>query len=476
MANSENVGGVSPHAIVRITVEKLFGQFTYELPMHDDPADVSTLFLLYGDNGSGKTTILNMLFRLLSCLDGRGYKNYLTKIIFRRFRVELAGGMAVDASRPDGRLEGPYTATILRGEEVLERVDFPNPLSESEEERAKRIRHFLDILDGLGLGLHLLPDNRRIQGGIADDPRLAIQRVAYWHGRSSEITHTFEPTDPEEAVEREELKRAVSRAAQWIRQQAYKGSNTGQKNVNAMYTDIARSIAASPTDTTDDMHTKVGVLAGKLEDLARKSEAFAKFGLISELRVEKMNGALVSMLSPDGVRIMFNVMSPYVRSIEEQLNALENIHGVLSAFVNNLNRFFAGSKTVGYDLRKGFTVRSNTGNRLDLDVLSSGEKHLLFLMCNTIVARDKASILIIDEPEISLNIKWQRRLIRALLDCIRGSNVQLVFATHSIELLAQHKDQVIRLENLEGQVAHGASKAGSNGRRAEDHPRVDSEV
>ena len=48
--------GHNPHAIVRITVEKLFGQFTYELPTKDDFSDISNLFILYGDNGSGKTT------------------------------------------------------------------------------------------------------------------------------------------------------------------------------------------------------------------------------------------------------------------------------------------------------------------------------------------------------------------------------------------------------------------------------------
>jgi len=475
MVDTENGGGVNPHAIVRIAVDKLFGQFTYELPTRDDPADVSALFLLYGDNGSGKTTILNMLFRLLSHVDGKDHKSYLTKIPFRRFSVELAGGIKVDAVREHDKLDGPYSATIYRGADKLERVEFPNIGPESdEEERKARSLNFLGTLEGLKLGLHLLPDNRRIQGGIADDPRFAIRRVTSWH--TTEFVYGFEPGDPEEAEERQELKSAVDRAARWIRQQAYTGSNAGQKNVNAMYTEIAQSIAASPTDATDDIQKKMDELVVKLEGLSKKSEAYAQYGLISELAVEKLNQALGGKVSLGNAQIMYTVISPYVRSIEAQLKALEGIHGVVNTFVENLNKFFAGSKTVTYDLRKGFTVRSKARGKLDLDMLSSGEKHLMNLMCNTLVARDKPSILIIDEPEISLNIKWQRRLIRALLDCIKGSSVQLVFATHSIELLAQHKDHVIRLVNLEEQAAHGASKAGINGRRAEDDTRVDSEV
>ena len=70
---------------------------------------------------------------------------------------------------------------------------------------------------------------------------------------------------------------------------------------------------------------------------------------------------------------------------------------------------------------------------------------MLLLFCNTVRARAQATILIIDEPELSLNVKWQRRLIEALLQLVVGTRVQFVLATHSIELLAKHKQAVVRL-------------------------------
>ncbi|KHD09288.1 hypothetical protein PN36_34135 [Candidatus Thiomargarita nelsonii] len=81
-------------------------------------------------------------------------------------------------------------------------------------------------------------------------------------------------------------------------------------------------------------------------------------------------------------------------------------------------------------------------------MLSSGEKQLLLLFCNTLIARDKATIFIIDEPEISLNIKWQRQLIRTLLNFTKDSQVQFLFATHSIELLSQYRSNVVKLSNI----------------------------
>jgi predicted ATP-dependent endonuclease of OLD family len=149
----------------------------------------------------------------------------------------------------------------------------------------------------------------------------------------------------------------------------------------------------------------------------------------------------------------------------------------VNIFVRNLNKFFAGSKVAHFNLRAGFTIKSGIGDPLELDMLSSGEKQLLLLLCNTLASRDRASILIIDEPEISLNIKWQRRLIKALLDCIKGSNVQLIFATHSIELLAQHRHQVVKLENLEKPSKEKPELDGDHDeRRSEDDSRVGSEV
>jgi len=80
--------------------------------------------------------------------------------------------------------------------------------------------------------------------------------------------------------------------------------------------------------------------------------------------------------------------------------------------------------------------------------LSSGEQQLLLLFCNTLVSRARPSIFIIDEPEISLNVKWQRKLVQNLLDVSQGGNTQFIFASHSIELLTQHRDKVVPVKPL----------------------------
>lgn len=61
--------------------------------------------------------------------------------------------------------------------------------------------------------------------------------------------------------------------------------------------------------------------------------------------------------------------------------------------------------------------------------LSSGEKQILFILTSVLVQNRRPSILIMDEPEISLHFDWQRRLIEDIL--ILNPNLQLIVATHS---------------------------------------------
>ncbi len=201
-----------------------------------------------------------------------------------------------------------------------------------------------------------------------------------------------------------------------------------------------------------------------------------RFGLTSELPVEDMLDSL-RRSTAETLPVLYKVVRPYVQSVEARLKALEGIHNLLETFVANINQFFAGTKQVSYDLRQGFVVKSRGDEVIDLDLLSSGERQLLLLMCNALTARDQAGVVIIDEPEISMNVKWQRGLVQALLDCIRGSNAQMIFATHSIELLTQHRSHVVKLVDFtDGEKTSRAKNQTSGHRREADDRRVESPV
>jgi len=181
--------------------------------------------------------------------------------------------------------------------------------------------------------------------------------------------------------------------------------------------------------------------------LQRRNEQFAALGLTSPLDV----GQLIAIMeggAPESQKIILNVLKPYTKGIKVRLDALQGTQQLITRLLENMGELYS-HKEVQFDINEGLSVLSRTGTRLTPGMLSSGEKQLLLLVCDTIAAREQPSIFIIDEPEISLNVKWQRRLISLLQDCIQGSSVQFIVATHSLELLTGHKECVVKLEDNE---------------------------
>jgi predicted ATP-dependent endonuclease of OLD family len=61
--------------------------------------------------------------------------------------------------------------------------------------------------------------------------------------------------------------------------------------------------------------------------------------------------------------------------------------------------------------------------------LSSGEKQMLVILLTVLVEDDQPYVLFMDEPEVSLHIEWQKRLIDLCLEL--NPNVQIILTTHS---------------------------------------------
>ena len=79
--------------------------------------------------------------------------------------------------------------------------------------------------------------------------------------------------------------------------------------------------------------------------------------------------------------------------------------------------------------------------------LSSGEKQLLIILLTVLVQNNKPSILLLDEPEISLHIEWQRKLIKYIREL--NPNVQIIIATHSPDIIVHGwMDNVFNLQDL----------------------------
>lgn len=85
---------------------------------------------------------------------------------------------------------------------------------------------------------------------------------------------------------------------------------------------------------------------------------------------------------------------------------------------------------------------------VELEQLSSGEKQMLLILTTVFLQEDKPNILLMDEPEISLHISWQDRLIEVIRQL--NPNCQLILTTHSPNIFANGwEDKIVFIEDLE---------------------------
>lgn len=85
--------------------------------------------------------------------------------------------------------------------------------------------------------------------------------------------------------------------------------------------------------------------------------------------------------------------------------------------------------------------------KVQLDQLSSGEKQMLLILTTVFLQEEKTNILLMDEPEISLHISWQDRLIALIREL--NPNCQLILTTHSPNIFANGwEDKIVFIQDL----------------------------
>lgn len=133
----------------------------------------------------------------------------------------------------------------------------------------------------------------------------------------------------------------------------------------------------------------------------------------------------------------------YLATIEEDLTMKE----ITNKVVNEINDIF---NILELDVKlKGFSKDERTipifensaGEEFDINDLSSGEKQLFLRTLSIKMLEPDNSIILIDEPELSLHPKWQQRIIEVYKNI--GKNNQIIVATHSPHILGSVSNENI---------------------------------
>jgi ABC-type dipeptide/oligopeptide/nickel transport system ATPase subunit len=367
---------------------------------------------------------------------------------FSRFEVDFTTGDQVWLQRGEGKLTGGYTLGLRMAKRKEKTCEFRDT-EDGGIKGTKETNAFLQALAKLNLALYFLSDDRTVRLAGIDTQDMSFttgeafeEEMVYAADLPAQFIRRRRSLDPEQRAQHL-LAQSMKRAEQWIQLQAVRGATQGESSVNALYGEILTRIAKLPLETTSGNTDDIARLEKRIAILQERSKTYALYGLLPEFQGKDIL-SIIKGAPMSHVRLVATVLTPYIESVEKKLDAMASLQSQLHALVGLVNSFYA-RKQLSYEIHDGFRIKTEDGKPIQPQMLSSGERHLLLLFCNTIQALDKPSIFIIDEPEISLNIKWQRRLLTSLRECAGSNPVQYLFATHSFEILAQCRHNAIKL-------------------------------
>ena len=435
---------IHEHAIVEIKVTGLFGYIDQVLETNKDSRDkIAQLAILYGENGTGKTTLLRLAFHLLSSRTDRGHKNALAKTPFKFLRIKLRDGTSFEAERenPD---RGSFWFRIRRRRKPALSQFFelsrdglvPNQIDEGLHEAIEECASTIIFLqDDRSIEIEPNLESTNPWRESLSERSVFSRMRGVREGRSTRCNNSHDQLG-------EALRDSIERFDRWLSIQYGRRTRTGMASSHAIYEHVIRRVvgANEPQRTSNSLQQ----LVDKLVKLSEESKVFETYNLFSSMHVGQIIESLRNANNSQ-MNVLSQLIAPYIETIEAQFAQLREVYDVIDTFVNQMNNFFA-PKRVTYHIGDGLRVHSPRQQRLDPIRLSSGERHLLLILCTAVLARDDRTLIIIDEPEISLNATWQRNLADCLLAISKNSINQFLVASHSLAFIANYRDHVMRLE------------------------------
>lgn len=454
------------HNLRAISITRLFGRYNYALPASTQLLD--DVNILYGENGAGKTTVLNLVFHLLSPSDSAGHRTRIAETPFVQLDVTLQDGTKVSAKKDPQLLVGPVefriaaphakattwnftpgaATTSFKIDDLPSNIDIGRLPNEMRQQVARALeqRRFFEELRKLRITVFMLTSDRILLGdsvrdAVRPDPRADGPRA---RARLSDIVLEHRVASVADAL---------AAASAWVRSKFLERTYGPNESSTNLYLDVAKRIAKSSYRTKTGLSSNqqaktITSLEQTISALDRRTAEFQKFGLgLAPISPELLS--VVQTAKGNRLQLINTILEPHLASVKARYDGLQPVYTLINAFVTTLNKFFK-DKQIEYSVRSGFRIVSDLHRSENQEItpgqLSSGEQQLLLLFCHVLTTRDNPNIFIIDEPELSLNIVWQRMLVASLLSVAKGSQLQLILASHSMEILAKHRDRVVNMQ------------------------------
>lgn len=447
----------------RFSVEKLFGFFDHVVPLNLD----ERVTILHAPNGYGKTVILKLISGFFSGSLEIFRQTEFEKVIFqldngetvtvqqgdqqslfpdskrdpRSFQiVYVAGGQEFKwdpfAERdPDNKVKLPASWTSRSGSLLLPTVQniLSNEVASVERSSTTWLSYYWDTL--FSNRLNSLPDwlvslRASLTCRLIETQRL--QRTSKKQGTLGE-SEDSELTPTVEAYARE-LANSIGRLLA-------ESATFAQSLDQSFPTRLLEKMKETKPSASEEE------LRHSLKDLEAQRVRLSNCGLLAA----SDTGTLTS--HDEFNETTRRLLAEYIDDTKKKLSVYDSMLAKLELFTEILNDRFQ-FKQVHIDKNQGFDLRDVRGRPLPASSLSSGEQHELVLLYELLFRTDRNSLILIDEPEISLHVAWQKRFLHDLRRIIELGQIDTLISTHSPQLIGSNIDLCVPLRAPKDVLRH----------------------
>lgn len=441
----------SPPRFKRIEVKGLHGRLDFSVDLHPH------LNILYGKNGLGKTTFLHIIANLL-------------ELDFRRFNYLKFGEVIARTDRGDGICirRSKDGMSVLLNDEPISFIDDANGISDSDTARLR---------EAVGNRPAYLPAFRSILERVRD-----MRTIGYQERNNPELEKLteverraiLECADKSDFYPRSnrDLERAHATASKTLQCRQWFGDfvpavrypsvtevtdglsdewRTAQLHINRAEQSLFEGgfleiFEAISVKAEEEQTPQKDILASIYELLS--DESSDAIGPSRSRSYERLVQAAGRQSEADAA---YNkLLEIYRRVLSERKNVRDDALRPLSEYESSVNKFLDQKKLkIGYIESSKQTVRARasfvnvvpTGGRpYGLTALSSGERQIATMLYSASRSVVPVGAFLIDEPELSLHVDWQRIILLEIQKLHPGR--QIIACTHSPEVGADHAEYV----------------------------------
>lgn len=447
--------------IKQVKIDGLFSNFNYVIDLNDP------ITIIHGPNGCGKTTV----FRIIDAVFNRKI-DVLFEIEFSSVQFAFTDGstlrierqsVPINENNPESKRYVYFVYTISNSEGIV--VLDGNKQDTQDAILAAAIRKSARVLPWL----------RRIGDDIWMDSRenkpLSIDEVMELYGEqilrrvNQNLVDLYIPDQVSKLVSKVDVRliSADRLTVQRIERKEYGSPDIKiEQQVNIFAADLAKRIQkviqqyallSQEKDRTflnrvikNPPQMTLEQIKEKITEQENVRKKFIDAGILEEskdsINIEELINSITENEGP-----YLSLLSLNVLDNEEKLAVLSGLSESINVFREWIDKNFK-YKHIEFSKEHGFQFKTDYSHALiPPDRLSSGEQHELVMFYDLIFNTSDKTLILIDEPELSLHIEWQLDYVDTLLCTSAIVGFSAILSTHSPQIINGKWDLVASLIN-----------------------------